>query len=31
MLKVVQVKLDDVTFKDYLNQANELLKKRQFQ
>lgn len=30
MLKVVQVKLDDVTFNMYLTQANDLLKARQF-
>jgi len=31
MLKIIQVKLDDVTFNMYLTQANDLLKQRQFQ
>jgi tetratricopeptide (TPR) repeat protein len=30
-LKIIQVKLDDVTFHEYLSQANELLKQRKFQ
>ena len=31
MLKIVQVKLDDVTFNIYREQANEVLKQKKFQ
>ena len=30
ILKIIQVKLDDVTFNQYREEANEFLKKKQF-